>query len=159
MTVMLLLLCESRPSNLCPVSPQNWALHARKESGTVLSDWHESGYTLRGRSTRLIRDEFEERTVRVAEVEARPKPLCTKSLDGSQLNCDPKTCEMGVCGTDGARPDEAQIATTGLNRQPCDGYASYTWTMQIQLRLAKSIGPARSHGNQLSTQDVAIKRI
>src|SRR5581483_9540054 len=106
-----------------------------------------------------VRDELQQRPVRVAEVEARALPSGRAALHGSELDGDAVRGEMRGGGLDMSWPFEARVAVAGRHRQPRHRVGMDSGPVAIELRVAEAIGPAVALPDQLGAQHVAIEGI
>src|SRR5262249_29603428 len=95
----------------------------------------------------MIRNEFQQRAVGVAEIDAGAGALCAEALDRPGVDGHTAALEMddGIC--DRPVPLEAKIAVAGRDRQPRHLGRMKARTMQVELRGAKTVGPALRAAN------------
>src|SRR6516165_10792636 len=105
----------------------------------------------------VIGNEFQQRTVGVAEIDADAGPLGAETLDRPGVNRDPAALKVG----DGVRnrpvPLEAEVAVAGLDRKPRHLGRVKARPMQIELRGAEPVGPALRTPNELGAEHIAVE--
>src|SRR6516162_574579 len=107
----------------------------------------------------VIGNEFQQRTVGVAEIDADAGPLGAETLDRPGVNRDPAALKVG----DGVRnrpvPLEAEVAVAGLDRKPRHLGRVKARPMQIELRGAEPVGPVLRTPNELGAEHIAVERV
>src|SRR5262249_5435308 len=101
-----------------------------------------------------VRDEFQQRTVRIAEVDARPHAACAEPLNRSEFDLDTVRREVLLRLDDRTRPLKAQIAPARRYRSTSNRLRVETRAVQIQLLATEPIDPAGATCDQLRSQHV-----
>src|SRR5260370_22007091 len=84
----------------------------------------------------LIRHEFQERAVGIAEIDAGALPLGALAFHGPELDRHLVTSEMCDGVGDRAFPFETDIAVAGLHRQPRYAHAAHAGSAKIELPIS-----------------------
>src|SRR5262249_5075126 len=107
----------------------------------------------------VIGNEFQQRTVGVAEIDAGAGPFGAEALDRPGVDRDPAALKVG----DGVRnrpvPLEAEIAVAGLDRKPRHLGRMKAGPMQIELRRAEPVGPPLPTPNELGAEHITVARV
>src|SRR5215207_9903900 len=106
-----------------------------------------------------VRDEFKERTVRLAEIQAHPDAACPASFHRPQLHWNAVLRQVRLRRGDRSPPDEAQIAATRWNRYACDRVRLDTRSVHVQLQLTETIYPAFANRHNLHSEHVTIELV
>src|SRR5919204_2538062 len=108
----------------------------------------------------LVRDEFEQAAVGVAEVDARSLAACTLSSHGAELDVHALSAEVVDRALDRSRPDEAEIASARLHRKPRNRVWLEAGPMDVELLLAEAVHrDALRIANQLGPEDIAVEAV
>src|SRR5258707_12659867 len=107
----------------------------------------------------VIGNEFQQRTVGIAEIDAGAGPFGAEALDRSGVNRDPAALEVG----DGVRnrpvPLAAEIAVAGLDRKPRHLARATARPVQLELRRAEPVDPALPTPSELAAEHIAVERV
>src|SRR5262249_12199058 len=104
-------------------------------------------------------DEFQQRTVGVAEIDAGAGASCAEALDRPGVDGNAAALEMDDGIRDRPVPLKAKIAVARCDRQPRHLGRTKAWTMQVELRGTETIGPALRAANEFGAQHVTIERV
>src|SRR5512132_2001618 len=106
-----------------------------------------------------VREQLEERSVRIAEVHTRALPSRAVVADRAGLDRDPVLLEVLDRGLEGARPDEAEIAVAGLNWQSCV-QALEARPVDVEVPLAEDVMGERFIAlDDFGAEDVAVEGV
>src|SRR6516225_9071963 len=135
------------PSSLCGAAVSSGDTSDRTRSSGAIS------------VVAMIGNEFQQRAVGVAEIDAGAGALGAEALDRPGVDRDTAALKVG----DGVRnrpvPLEAQIAVARLDRQPRHLGWVKARPMQIELRGAEPVGPALRAPNKLGAEHIAVEHV
>jgi hypothetical protein len=108
-----------------------------------------------------VRDELEQRAVRVTEVHARALSASSRPLDGPRLDLYLVGAQVLHGLLDRAGPDEAEVAVPGTHRLGRDQAADIrVGAVDVQPLVAEGIGePAVLERDDLGAEDVAVEGV
>src|SRR5262245_18099473 len=107
----------------------------------------------------VVGDEFQQRAVRITEVDAHAGSACAETFDRTTFDRDLAAPEMCNRLADRPLPFKAQVGIAGLHREPRDLDGREARSMQIELRVAEAVGKAARSRNQLRAQHLAIEPV
>src|SRR5262245_19584361 len=160
-----LMLCPPpTPSHASPAEP---SMATKRRAPSWSCDAGVSGGKTGGRarsSSRvsafgMVGNEFQERAVGVAEIEAGAGPLSAEALQRPGLDRNAAALEVNEGSRERSVPLEAHIAVARCDRQPRHLRRMKARTMQVELRVGETIGPALGTANELGAQHVTVERI
>src|SRR5581483_8764111 len=105
----------------------------------------------------LIRDEFEQRSVRIAEIDARPLTFCAVACDRSKLDRHPARRKMRDRPGNRADPLETEVAVAGSYRVARDRDGLDARPVEIELRVTEAVDKALVARNDPGAEDTGIK--
>jgi hypothetical protein len=110
---------------------------------------------------RGVRNELEQRSVRVAEVDALPAAPRSGPLDGARLDGDAAGEEVLDGSLDRALPHEAEVAVPGAHGLARDEVADVgRRAVDVQALVAERVGDAvLPKRNDLRAEDVAVEGV
>src|SRR5262249_57317968 len=123
------------------------------------------GTSDRGRSSgavsvvAMIGNEFQQRAVGVAEIDAGAGALGAVALDRPGVDRDTATLKVGDGVGNRPAPLEAEVAVARLDRKPRHLGRMKARSMQIELRGAEPIGPPLRAPNELGAEHIAVERV
>src|SRR5215471_18376488 len=160
-----LMLCPPpMPSHASPAEP---SMATKRRASSWSCDAGVSGSKTWGRarsSSRvstfgMVGNEFQERAVGVAEIDAGAGPLGAEALQRPGLDRNAAALEVNDGIRDRSVPLEADIAVARSYRKPRDLGRMKSRSMQVELRGAETVGPALWALNELGAQYIAIERV
>src|SRR5262249_7797171 len=107
----------------------------------------------------MVGNEFQERTVGVAEIDASAGPLGAEALHRPGLDRNAAALEVNDGLRDRSVPLEADIAVARSYRKPRDFGRMKSRSMQVELRGAETVGPTLWPLNELGAQHIAVERV
>src|SRR5262245_343692 len=107
----------------------------------------------------MVGNEFQQRAVRVAEIDAGTCALCAEALDRTRVDGDAAAIEVSDGVPDRPIPLEAQIAVAGRDRDSRHFRRMKARSMEVELRSAETVGPALRPPNELGAEHVAVERV
>ena len=107
----------------------------------------------------MIRNEFQQGPIRVAEIYAHPVPFGPCPLDRPKLELDATFAQMRRRVGDRPRPHEAQVAVARPHRIACDRDGIDARTMQVELLIAKAIREPFAARDHPGARYPRIKRV
>src|SRR6516162_7593506 len=107
----------------------------------------------------MIGNEFQQRAVGVAEIDAGAGALGAEALDRPGVDRDPATLKVGDGVGNRPVPLEAKVAVARLDRKPRHLGRMKARSMQIELRGAEPIGPPLRAPNELGAEHIAVERV
>src|SRR6266478_8419917 len=107
----------------------------------------------------VIGNEFQQRTVGIAEIDAGAGAFGAEALDRPGVDRDPAALEVGDGVGNRPVPLEAEIAVAGLDRKPRHLGRMKAGPVQIELRRAEPVGPALRTPNELGAEHIAVERV
>src|ERR1700730_3460992 len=107
----------------------------------------------------VIGNEFQQRTVGIAEIDAGAGPFGAEALDRPGVDRDPAALKVGDSIRKRPVPLEAEIAVARLDRKPRHLGWMKARPMQIELRRAEPVGPALRTPNELGAEHIAVERV
>src|SRR5262249_48064645 len=107
----------------------------------------------------LIGNEFQQRTVGVAEIDAGAGALGAEALDRPGVDRDTAALKMGDGVGNRPVPLEAEVAVARLHGKPRHLGWMKARSMQIELRRAETIGPPLRASNELGAEHIAVERV
>src|SRR5215468_11166421 len=107
----------------------------------------------------MVGNEFQQRAVGVAEIDAGAGALGVEALDRPGVDRDPATLKVGDGVGNRPVPLEAEVAVARLDRQPRHLGRMKARSMQIELRGAEPTGPALRAPNELGAEHIAVERV
>src|SRR5262249_14092293 len=107
----------------------------------------------------MVGNEFQERAVGVAEIDAGAGPLGAEALHRPGLDGNAAALEVNDGVRDRPVPLKANIAVARSYRKPCDLRRRKSRSMQVELRGAETVGPTLWPLNELGAQHIAVERV
>jgi hypothetical protein len=109
---------------------------------------------------RSVADQFEQRSVRIAEVDARAAALAARALDRAELDLDAVRAQALDRRFDRPVPHEAQVAVSRTHRIGSPRVRLAARAVDVQLLVAEAIGvPALVELDQLGAEDGAVEGV
>src|SRR6266702_687234 len=148
-------------SRAAPSMPTRWRAPSLPCGGTVSA----GGTSDRGRSSgavsvvAMIGNEFQQRAVGVAEIDAGAGALGAEALDRPRIDGNAATLKVGDGVGNRPVPLEAEVAVARLDRKPRHLGRMKARSMQVELRNAEPIGPPLRAPNELGAEHVAVERV
>src|SRR5262245_61018454 len=107
----------------------------------------------------MVGNEFQQRAVGVAEIDAGAGALGAEALDRPGVDRDTATLKVGDGVGNRPAPLEAEVAVARLDRKPRHLGRMKARSMQIELRGAEPIGPRLRAPNELGAEQIAVERV
>src|SRR5262249_23585743 len=105
------------------------------------------------------RDEFQQRAIGIAEIDASASPLGAEALNGAGVDRNPATSKVCDGVADGTAPLKAEVAVSRLHRQPRHLGRRKSRPVEIELNGAEPVGPSARAPYELGAENIPVERV